>query len=43
MLVSIDFPFSMAVMLQPLPRWQVISFSVFKGELRISAVRMATY
>ena len=43
MLVSIDFPFSIAVMLQPFPRWHVISFSVFKGELRISAARMATY
>ncbi len=43
MLVSTDFPPFTAVMLAPLPRWQVIILRLSKGLPTISAALSATY
>ena len=42
MVFSMDLPFLMAVSEAPLPRWQVISFSVSKGLPRMRLASLAT-
>ena len=43
MLVSIERPYSTAVMLDPLPRWQVMSFNSVIGLPKWFAASCATY